>query len=296
MRRRGLIVALSMTLVLAVAGLAGPPAGAATPAPPAQLEKLIGLLYQSSHISPPGANIWSCKPTAAHPYPVVLVHGTLFDETISWNLMSPAIKRAGYCVFALDYGNRGTGPIEQSAAQLAAFIQRVLHATGAQRVDIVGHSQGGMMPRYYLKFLGGTAYVHDLIGLAPSNHGTTLALAPIVGTYGDCPSCTQQVAGSPFLQHLNAGDQTPPPVNYTVIESSHDEIVTPYTSAFLPPEDGRVTNVLLQADCPADVAEHVLITDDPVAIQWVLEALSADGPADPSFKPDCTGLRLLSEL
>jgi triacylglycerol lipase len=57
-----------------------------------------------------------------------------------------------------------------------------------------------------------------------------------------------------------------------------------------------VTNVLLQADCPADVAEHVLITDDPVAIQWVLEALSADGPADPSFKPDCTGLRLLSEL
>jgi triacylglycerol lipase len=95
---------------------------------------------------------------------------------------------------------------------------------------------------------------------------------------------------------LNAGDQTPRPVDYAVIESKHDEIVTPYTSAFLPPEDDRVTNVLLQHDCPADISEHVLVTDDPVAIQWVLAALASNGPADPSFKPDCTGLTLLSEL
>ena len=47
-------------------------------------------------------------------------------------------------------------------------------ATGASQVDIVGHSQGGMMPRYYIKFLGGAAKVHTLVGLAPSNHGTTL--------------------------------------------------------------------------------------------------------------------------
>jgi hypothetical protein len=31
-----------------------------------------------------------------------------------------------------------------------------------------------MMPRWYLRFDGGTAYVHDLVGLAPSNHGTTV--------------------------------------------------------------------------------------------------------------------------
>jgi triacylglycerol lipase len=277
MRRRGLIVVLLMLggLVTASARAAAPtpspsraaaptpppsraaaptppPSRAASPArppslaaaltPPPALENLIGHLYVSPGISPPGANNWNCKPSAARPYPVVLVHGTLFDQTMTWNLMAPAIEHAGYCVFALDYGNRGTGPIAQSAAQLAAFIQKVLTATGAQRVDIVGHSQGGMMPRYYLKFMGGTAYVHDLIGLAPSNHGTTLALAALVGQYGDCPACTEQVVGSPFLEQLNAGDQTPPPVNYTVIESNHDEIVTPYTSAFLPSEDGRVTN------------------------------------------------------
>jgi triacylglycerol lipase len=224
------------------------------------------------------------------------VHGTLFDQTLTWNLIAPVLEHDGYCVFALDYGNRGTLPIEGSAQQLATFVDRVLAATHASRVSIVGHSQGGMMPRYYLKFLGGTAKVDKLIGLAPSNHGTTLALAQPIGQYGDCPACLEQVVGSPFLTNLNAGDQTPGPVDYTVIESSHDEIVTPYQSAFLPMEAGRVTNVLVQDACPADLSEHVTLPYDPAAIQWVVNALGRIGPADPSFRPDCLGLTLLSSL
>ncbi len=281
---------------VALAALVLAASAAATPFPPPQLESLIGQLYVSPGISPPGANDWSCKPSPGHPYPVVLVHGTLFDQTLTWNLMAPVLEHAGYCVFALDYGNRATQEIASSAGELKAFIERVLTATGAAKVDLVGHSQGGMMPRYYIKFLGGAAYVHDLIGLAPSNFGTTNPLAPPLGQYADCISCTEQVAGSAFLNHLNAGDPTPGPVDYTVIETSHDEIVTPYRLAFLPPEDGRVTNVLLQDDCPLDPAEHITITDDPVAIQWVLNALASTGPADPGFKPDCTGLSLLASL
>jgi triacylglycerol esterase/lipase EstA (alpha/beta hydrolase family) len=286
------VVVLATVVAAAVAGPAGARA-AGNPEPP-WLRSLIGQVYVSPGISPPGANDWSCQPTAAHPYPVVLVHGTLFDQTLTWNLMAPVLERAGYCVFALDYGHRATQPIAGSARELAAFVTRVRRATHAGRVDLVGHSQGGMMPRYYLEFLGGTRYVHDLVGLAPSNHGTTLIAAGPVGEYADCPACSQQVVGSPFLKKLNAGDQTPGPVNYTVIETDHDEVVTPFQSAFLP-AGPRVTNVLLQKDCPADPSEHVTITDDPVAIQWVVNALGqANGPADPAFKPDCTGLSLLS--
>ena len=69
---------------------------------------------------------------------------------------------------------QGYEDIAQSAAELSVFVSQVLAATGASRVDIVGHPQGGMMPRYYLKFLGGAAKVHTLVGLAPSNHDTTL--------------------------------------------------------------------------------------------------------------------------
>jgi triacylglycerol lipase len=285
--------ALFATLLAALAlGNAARAADLAVPAKVPNLNGIIGLLYQSPGASPPGANNWSCKPTTAHPNPVVLVHGTFLDQTESWNEMALVLEHAGYCVFALDYGHRATQKIQRAASELAAFIARVRKATGARRVSVVGHSQGGMMPRYYLKFLGGTRYVNDLIGLAPSNHGTTLIAAAPVGKYADCPACSQQVAGSPFLQRLNRGDQTPAPVSYTVIETSHDEVVTPYASAFLPDHGAQVTNVLLQDRCPADPVEHAAITYDPVAIQWVLNALGRKGPANPNFHPDCTGLAL----
>ena len=70
-------------------------------------------------ISAAGANDWSCKPTAAHPSPVVIVHGTFGDSKSLLDRLSWSMHRAGYCVFAIDYGNRATGPIENSAQQLS---------------------------------------------------------------------------------------------------------------------------------------------------------------------------------
>jgi triacylglycerol lipase len=250
----------------------------------ATAEAAGGYSYPSPGISPPGANDFSCRPSPAHPHPVVLVHGTFGDMTVSWNLIAPALEAEGYCVFALDYGQRATGPIAKSARELKAFVAKVLRATGAAKVSLVGHSQGGMMPRYYLRFLGGTGQVDDLVGLAPSNHGTTNPGAPIVAP--GCPACAQQEAGSTFLRHLNAGDETPGKVSYTVVETRNDEVVTPYTSAFLA-AGPRTTNVLLQDACPLDSVEHLSIIYDPVALQWVENALGRRGPADPSFEPTC---------
>lgn len=238
-----------------------------------------------------GANDFSCRPSAAHPFPVVLVHGT-FANASSWSVLSPELAAAGYCVFALNYGCQSlgtlvcaTGPIEESAAQLSAFVDRVLSATGASRVDIVGHSQGGMMPRYYLRFLGGAAEVHQLIGLAPSNHGTTLdglqSLASVLAGAAGCDACVEQLAGSSFLTHLNAGGDTVAGVRYTVIETRFDEVVTPFTSAFL--SGSAVTNILLQSSCEADLTGHVGIVGDPNALGWVQHALDPSVPA-----PRCT--------
>jgi triacylglycerol lipase len=243
-------------------------------------------LFQNPGISPPGANDPSCKPSQDHPNPVVLVHGTYADMTVSWNLISPALVNDGYCVFALDYGHRATQPVQHSAKELRRFVHQVLRVTGAHRVSMVGHSQGGMMPRYFVKFLGGADEVNDLVGLAPSNHGTTTPAAEWAGQYGSCPACIQQEADSNLIKKLNKGDETPGKVSYTQVETSHDEIVTPFKSAFLEPGP-RTTNVLLQDACPADPAEHVSIIYDPVALQWIENALGRHGSADPDFDPTC---------
>jgi triacylglycerol esterase/lipase EstA (alpha/beta hydrolase family) len=249
--------------------------------------------------SPPGANNWSCRPSAAHPYPVVLVNGTGEDMADGFSALSPLLADNGYCVFAANFGGspgnllQGTGDITQSAAQLSSFVSQVLATTGAAQVDLVGHSQGGMMPRYYLKFLGGASKVQTLVGLAPSNHGTTLdglatletelatVLPGISSALGSaCEACAQQIAGSSFMTTLNAGGDTVPGPSYTVIETRNDEIVTPYTSAFL--SGAKVTNIVLQNVCPLDQTDHIGIADDPVALHLVLNALD---PAHPQAVP-----------
>jgi pimeloyl-ACP methyl ester carboxylesterase len=260
-------------------------------APPRGLAVLvasIGLLVtaapaaaQAPGIPPPGANDFSCR-SPVHPVPVILVHGTFGDMTVSWNLVSPALKAAGYCVFALDLVRRGMAPIERSADKLAAFIDEVLMRTGAAQVSIVGHSQGGMLGRYVAKFRGKLGVVDDIVGLAPSSHGTTNPLAPGAGFF--CPACAQQVAGSDFMRRLNAPPEAPPPPSYTVISTRYDEVVTPYQSQAL---EGA-TNVVLQDRCPEDITEHVGIVYDPIALQWTLDALGRPGPADPAFVPLCS--------
>ncbi|GEB51200.1 MULTISPECIES: esterase/lipase family protein [Streptomyces] len=249
-----------LAVVAAVLALASVPLGASAAQAPRQS-------------SGSGWNDWSCAPSAAHPRPVVLVHGTFGNSVDNWLGLAPYLVKRGYCVFSLDYGQlpgrpffHGLGPIEKSAEQLDEYVDKVLAATGAREVDLVGHSQGGMMPRQYLKFHGGADKVDKLVGIAPPNHGATLSgltrLAdqfPPIGDIADeiAPSLLQQKEGSAFLKKLNEGGDTVPGVSYTVITTRYDEVVTPYKSQFLDGPD--VKNVLLQDLCPLNISEHVAI-------------------------------------
>ncbi|WP_330340925.1 esterase/lipase family protein [Streptomyces sp. NBC_00557] len=235
-----------------------------------------------------GWNDFSCRPSAAHPRPVILVHGTLGNSVDNWLSLAPYLESRGYCVYSLDYGQLsgvpvfyGLGPIAASAQQLSAYVDKVLAATGAAKADLVGHSQGGMMPRYYLKFLGGAAKVNALVGIAPDNHGATLSgftnLLPYFPGASDLikattPGLADQVPGSDFLTKLNAGGDTVPGVHYTVIATKYDEVATPWRSQYLSGSDVR--NVLLQDLCPVDLSEHVVIgLFDRIAFHEVANAL-----------------------
>ena len=268
--------------LLAAALLAGPtPLAAALAAAPAHAAAAPAF---SS-----GVNDFSCRPSVEHPRPLVLLHGTFLNPTAQWLLGGPYFANLGYCVFELDYGQyagiplvHGIAPVEQSGRQLAAYVDRVLAATGASQVDILGHSQGGgALPRYYLKFLGGAPKVHTLVGIAPTNHGGTASglftvaqqipgATQVIGTA--CPACVEQFVGSAFNQRLDAGGDTVPGVRYTTIVSRDDEFVTPYTNQFL--AGPNVHNVLVQDLCPLDVSDHVLVgTVDGVAFHEAANAL-----------------------
>jgi hypothetical protein len=261
-----------------------------------------------------GANN-GCKPSSAHPYPVVLVHATLADEGSNWVTLAPLLANEGYCVYAFNYGETaasfpvipfitpgridGLGHIEQSAGELSSFVNKVLSKTGASKVDLVGHSQGGMMPNYYIKFLGGGAKVHELIGLAPSNHGTTLSglttlleafpfaseiTTGLLELFG-APSLPEQESTSAFIKKLfGSGDPVAAGVRYVVIETEHDEVVTPYTHAFL--SGSGVTNITIQSQCPKDPVAHVGMFDDSPSLQNVLNQLSSS--PNPSFTATCS--------
>ena len=147
------------------------------------------------------------------------------------------------------------------------------------------------MPRYYIKFLGGARYVDDLVGIAPSNHGTAATgpggsnpLSDLVGQL--CRACLQQSAGSDFLTHLNAGDETPGKVSYTQITTKYDEVVMPHTSGYLRPGP-RTTNVTIQGLCRRDLAEHVFVPMSKTTIAVTLDALIRRGPARLSARLGC---------
>ncbi|MER6731270.1 esterase/lipase family protein [Streptomyces puniciscabiei] len=302
-RRRGRWAAFCAGLALALGVGQGVAAAAADPAPPAPKGKILalplaalgGLVHPDA--PPPGADDWSCKPTREHPRPVVLLHGTWANAYDDWGLMSPYLKQLGYCVFAAEYGGapgnpvKATAHVPDSARQIADYVDRVLTATGAHQVDLVGHSQGGgLTPRWYLRFDGGTDpahpernKVHSLIGLAPSNHGTTgsglgtlttkLGLDPTVSLLAG-QAYSDQLVGSEVNTTLDRDGDTQPGVSYTVIATRLDEVVTPYTHQFLTAGPGAtVKNITIQDICREDASEHLSIAYDSNAAQLVRNAL-----------------------
>jgi triacylglycerol esterase/lipase EstA (alpha/beta hydrolase family) len=245
---------------------------------------------------PPGANDFSCRPSVAHPNPLVLVHGLGATMYENWQYMSPLLAARGYCVFALTYGTDdrlpyfgGVIPIEQSAPQLGDFVDRVLAQTGASKVDLVGHSEGTFMPQYWLKLLGGAAKVDKYVALTPLYDGTdfhglvTLSESDtsgfsqtFVASMGQfCGSCPEFLHGSAMVKKLQEGGAAAPGVTYTTIMTRYDELVTPYTSGEL--HSPSATNIVLQDVCPNDVSEHGEEAFDPVVAQIVFNTLDPPG-------------------
>ncbi|MDR0478418.1 MAG: alpha/beta fold hydrolase, partial [Burkholderiaceae bacterium] len=254
---------------------------------------LVSLLFPTKN--PPLTNNWSCKPTAAHPEPVVFIHGTFENAYSNWAGMAPIIAAQGYCVYALNDGNtgypslHGTGDMVASSAQIAAFIAQVRTATGAAHVALIGHSQGGAQARYYADLLAPAGEVDTVIMIAPSNHAVTLSGLTTLGNLIGVPQlldalkmpgqAQQSDPKSPFYVQLNGNGETRPGINYTVIATTYDEVATPYTQAFITAGPGAtVDNITLQNVCAQDLSEHLSASYSKNVAQIILNKLD---PANP---------------
>ncbi len=221
--------------------------------------------------------------------PILLVPGTDLDPgpNYSWNYeRALSAKHWPYCAVTFPY--HATGDI-QIAGEYVVYALRTIARTAHRRVDVLGYSQGGMVPRWALRFWPDTrALVHDLVAIDPSSHGTLDADAICHGTCS--PAEWQQASTSHFIAALNSYVETFTGIDYTVIYSQTDEIVVPNLdasgSSSLHTGAGTIENVAVQQICRGDVSEHLAMgTYDPVAYALAVDAITHETVADPARIP-----------
>lgn len=288
------LVTLLMCIGLGV--LVAGPASATPPRLPVTYSFASGIDAELRHPggSLPGSNDYSCRPSAAHPRPVILVHGSGGGRQTNWGTLVPVLHNAGYCVFAPTYGTLATGwpasalgglgPKLRSAWQLKFFIDDVLARTHSTQVDIVGHSLGTEIPTYWIKYLGGKGKVRHYVSLAPywrqgpdDDDARGEFIADVEARLGirqpppSCDGCRPPVADVDFNEAVRRPTPYVPGIVYTNISTRDDEIVTPYTAGQLP--GPNVTDIVVQRGCPLDHSDHASITSNRRSAAMVLNAL-----------------------
>lgn len=278
--------------------------------------------------APAGANLDSCTPTAEHPRPVILLHGFFGNMADNMTALSPFFANLGYCVYALNYGGEpgsifgGTRDIRRSSLeQFGPFVDEVLRRTGARQVDVIGHSEGSMMPRWWMRYgpsvlPDGTPKVHSFVGVTPVSDGDDLGglaqqmrAIPFFQSFlegfaaNGCGACEQIVSGSTFFEQLNTttpqpgenfSGMTQPGVRYLMLATQWDNLVVPYWRGFI--DDPAVTNMTVQDICPIDNADHLSVVFDPVAFDVIANFLDPGRnleprcvPTQPVFPPNYQG-------
>lgn len=239
---------------------------------------------------PPGANNWACH-SVQHPYPVILIPGTFNNMQVAYGSLSPLLVNAGYCVFATNYGGKrdnsyvqSTGPMDESNRKLAAFVAEVLEKTGAPKVILVGHSQGGLHAIRLARSAEFANKIDTVVGLAPTTHGTevlekfatteqpTLAGALIKKI---CVACEEQRNNSQFVFSGDTDSFVAPGVKYHILATRDDYVILPPSRSFI--NNAQADNNYLQDICPHRHVSHRGLLYDKAADAWVLSVLAGEG-------------------
>ncbi len=162
------------------------------------------------------------------PRPIIVVHGY-------------AMNRANFLPLARRLGAAGLGPVlgfeywtlgktASAARRLAAYVDEVRTATGAAEVDVIGHSMGGVVGRYYVQLGGGDGAVRNLVTIGSPHAGTD------VSAIGLGSPTRELLFGSTLLERLRTAP-LPTHTRVTVIWSRLDALVPGARQARMPGAD-----------------------------------------------------------
>jgi pimeloyl-ACP methyl ester carboxylesterase len=218
---------------------------------------------RGNRIAPPGP----CEQGDGQP-PVLLIHGYL-ETRGSLHLLEGRLTQMGHLVLTYRLGLLHTGDICESAAFIARKIESIAAQTPLHRLDIVGHSMGGLVGLYYLKRLGGRRRVRRLVMLGTPTSGTWSALLGVaMAPLGR--ASLQLLPDSAFLRDLEQGS-LPEGVEVISVAGKRDRLA-PAGSTYL--EGVRHIAV------PTNHAGLLIDAEVAELVSKILSAPFADQPAN----------------
>ncbi|MCR4514168.1 hypothetical protein [Aeromicrobium sp. 50.2.37] len=200
--------------------------------------------------------------------PVLLVSG-YGGRVASLDPLRDALRSAGRDVEVLEPDGDGRGDLRAQAAALGRAADAALDRSGADSVDVVGYSAGGVVARLWVRDEGGADVARRVLTIGSPHHGTDVA-ALAVEIAGSCPTaCEQLVPDSDLLRGLNASDETPAGPEWVTLRSDADRVVVPTDSAEL---EGAL-NLRVQQLCPRAGTTHRALPGDAAVLATVASAL-----------------------
>lgn len=183
------------------------------------------LLFLTVLLHPLGWFRFKEKPVVdAGATPVLLLHG-LFHNRACWLWARFRLRQRGFkALYAINLPP--WYDVESLTERVAKKVDELRHATGIDKVHLVGHSMGGMIARNYIQLRGGERKVEVCVLLSSPNGGSKLA--PFALT----PLGKLLLPGSEFLQRLAAAP-LPAGVRLNAIVNRHDNMILPFENARL---------------------------------------------------------------
>ncbi|MFH9421196.1 lipase family alpha/beta hydrolase [Streptomyces sp. NPDC017529] len=203
-----------------------------------------------------------------HP-PVLLVHGLSGNRSVFVALRRSLLRHGWRHVEALNYSPL-TCDLRKAAGLLGDHVEQFCGRTGHSRVDLVGHSLGGLVARYYVQRLGGDLRVRTLVTLGTPHGGTRLASLASVH-----PLVRQLGPHSDVIVEL----ERPAPncrTHFVCFWSDLDELMIPSKTACIDHQD------LITRSVRVSGLGHLTLAVNGTVAAGIREVLSAEEEAEGS--------------